>query len=391
MSEYRIQVGKTRSYTSKLQSCEKDMHQVADSVRGICRSLSIEDASRPVLQARLNRIAEQIDARAASAGMMSTSLSEIVDLYFQADRNTEKVGDGAEEQPRNGGDGIFEGAFIIDTSIFTKVIQDLVERIYEIIRQKYEEIKKIITDAITIDPIEIDNIMFNDDADSHGLYGSDQGAAARENRARQQELYEIYIRNGGDPKNTTEFQEYLSEMNRHGCGYAALANTMMAYMVETYSGRESEFEREFGYPLMVDGHPNYEAVIVDLYSHGGRGEGISLNDSTSRQLAEDYARAHDIPIHVQNNAPVTPQNVDERLRRGEVVEIYYHNGVIHPYNDPTYNHEINHHGMIITGVTDDGKYIVSSWGEKYILDPSEVRTGSNGETTSFTYSVTTFE
>ena len=102
------------------------MHYVADSVRGICRSLSIEDASRPVLQARLNRIAEQIDARAASAGMMSASLSEIADLYFQADRNTEKVGDGAEEQPRNGGSGIFEGSFIIDISILTRVIQKLV-------------------------------------------------------------------------------------------------------------------------------------------------------------------------------------------------------------------------------------------------------------------------
>jgi hypothetical protein len=47
--------------------------------------------------------------------------------------------------------------------------------------------------------------------------------------------------------------------------------------------------------------------------------------------------------------------------------------------------------MTITGVTEDGKYIVSSWGNKYILDPNEVSTGSNGEETWFTYSVTTFE
>jgi hypothetical protein len=47
--------------------------------------------------------------------------------------------------------------------------------------------------------------------------------------------------------------------------------------------------------------------------------------------------------------------------------------------------------MTITGVTEDGKYIVSSWGNKYILDPNEVSTGSNGEETGFTYSVTTFE
>ncbi len=27
--------------------------------------------------------------------------------------------------------------------------------------------------------------------------------------------------------------------------------------------------------------------------------------------------------------------------------------------------------MVITGVTPDGKYIVSSWGERYIFDPNE--------------------
>lgn len=89
------------------------MHQVADSVRNICRNLSIEDASRPVLQTRLNRIAEQIDIRAASAGMMSTSLSEILDLYSQADRSTENVGEGAEEDLRNGG---FDGTIPVDVS-----------------------------------------------------------------------------------------------------------------------------------------------------------------------------------------------------------------------------------------------------------------------------------
>ncbi|WP_022779835.1 hypothetical protein [Butyrivibrio sp. AE3009] len=34
---------------------------------------------------------------------------------------------------------------------------------------------------------------------------------------------------------------------------------------------------------------------------------------------------------------------------------------------------IGDHAMVITGVTADGKYIVSSWGERYILDPNEVR------------------
>jgi hypothetical protein len=34
--------------------------------------------------------------------------------------------------------------------------------------------------------------------------------------------------------------------------------------------------------------------------------------------------------------------------------------------------ETGKHGMTITGVTDDGRYVVSSWGDKYYLKPDEL-------------------
>ena len=30
------------------------------------------------------------------------------------------------------------------------------------------------------------------------------------------------------------------------------------------------------------------------------------------------------------------------------------------------------HAMVVTGVTEDGKFIVSSWGNKYMIDPNDV-------------------
>ncbi len=49
----------------------------------------------------------------------------------------------------------------------------------------------------------------------------------------------------------------------------------------------------------------------------------------------------------------------------------YYNGNIYKENGEIQQYIDGGHGMIVTGITYDGKYIVSSWGEKYIIDPNE--------------------
>jgi len=41
--------------------------------------------------------------------------------------------------------------------------------------------------------------------------------------------------------------------------------------------------------------------------------------------------------------------------------------------DGAYQQYLSGHTMVVTGVAEDGRLIVSSWGEKYYLDPSEGR------------------
>ena len=53
------------------------------------------------------------------------------------------------------------------------------------------------------------------------------------------------------------------------------------------------------------------------------------------------------------------------------------------------------HAMTVTGVTDDGKLIVSSWGNQYYIDPDEKITFTNSQgkkvTTSMTYSTVKYK
>lgn len=34
--------------------------------------------------------------------------------------------------------------------------------------------------------------------------------------------------------------------------------------------------------------------------------------------------------------------------------------------------DVGAHAMVLTGTTDDGRYIVSSWSEKYYVNPDEL-------------------
>ena len=82
-----------------------------------------------------------------------------------------------------------------------------------------------------------------------------------------------------------------------------------------------------------------------------------------------------VNLKISNNQKITPQNIDDHLRNGDQV-------VLLGWNVPVYVLDSNGkvertqicggHGMVITGVTEDGKYIVSTWGKKAIVDPADI-------------------
>ena len=60
-----------------------------------------------------------------------------------------------------------------------------------------------------------------------------------------------------------------------------------------------------------------------------------------------------------------------RLAEDGYVVLNFFNGPLQDINGDTVQYINGGHAMTITGTTSDGRYIVSSWGRKYYIDPSE--------------------
>lgn len=241
---------------------------------------------------------------------------------------------------------------------------------------------------------EIDSIVFDDE----GSYGGDQGAPQfiwlKKNR---DELYET-VRKYYPRMTDEEIRQYLIKLNSEGCGYVAIVNTILA----AYEGKSDEFERTFGFPMYAaDGDLNYNQLLVDFYSATDNHNKILFWDVTSKiedideisgrgttpasqkYRAKLYLRQKGVDVKIKTSQIITIKNFEEISHKKYIV-INYHYGNLRKADGSIYQYIDGGHSMVVTGITEDGRFIVSSWGEKLYIDPNEkVRDGLH--VTSFNF------
>ena len=94
-----------------------------------------------------------------------------------------------------------------------------------------------------------------------------------------------------------------------------------------------------------------------------------------------YLKDKGFDFAITNNKHVTLDNVRELSQKGRIV-ISLNNGNVQNKGGSVYSY-CNSHAMVITGVTRDGRYIVSTWGLKKYVDPSEIVEKDGKETKIF--------
>ena len=194
--------------------------------------------------------------------------------------------------------------------------------------------------------------------DEDGQYGGDQGSPW----TQWEELQDI-VRKYHPDWSTKRIREYLNELNSEGCGYVAMINTIFLY----YNGREEEFEKTFGFPMYKNGDLNYDELLTDFYcaeDDTSNADGTTASDR--ERMWEHYCKDHGVKAEVKN-VNITTETYSEMATKGQIVVALRPNYLYDEYGREVDNRDSGH-AMTVTGITDDGRLIVSSWGKTYYLN-----------------------
>ncbi len=291
------------------------------------------------------------------------------------------------------------GEAIADTA---KKAWDGIKSFYSTVKEKltevFEKFKAWWKDHTTITPTVIDDEVFDTETknpscsgswQNGGMYGSWQGApayrAASDGTFSEiEQKYLDILRRRLTPKeyelisnNDLLLYNYLDELESHGCGYAAMVNTVFEYYCNRPNGAE-EFEAKFGFPLRnADGLLNYDLMMVDIYSYeNGYGHSSTGADDRKRILTNYMQNSgvdgnSSVKVDIKNNISITVKNYDNYAREGKQIIVRADRFKLYDENGNP-SGSCGAHAMVVTGVTEDGKFIVSSWGNKYMIDPNDV-------------------
>ena len=330
MANIYIESVKVHPSVDQLGGIAQELGQLAgdiDIVRGNLRS---QMAGKAAIASSLQKVAEQIRREERSARSLGNGLEQILNLY----NNTE-----------------------------SGIRNNLLSHGNVSASQNHRE-----TGAY-----HVDSIVFDDD----GSYGGNQGNMDQVYKWDPIKCWDLLrdLREYFPNMSVFEAFRYFSRLNSVGCGYVALANTLFM----EYANRPQDFERTFGYPMFKDGDLNYDRLILDIYAttdkagFNDRDDGLPNGtvDDSRAHIVEHFLRDKGVDVETEANADVTPENFLEISENGGYVILGYRHGNMYDENGNRYYID-GGHAITVTGITEDGRYIVSSWGEKYYINPSDI-------------------
>lgn len=267
---------------------------------------------------------------------------------------------------------------------------------------------------------KIDSGVFDE---NNGRYGGDQNVLKNTPKDKSSEAWNDLVKRIHDtyPGMTDEqIDVLLKRLNNEGCGYVVMANSIFA----VYEGREAEFEKDFGMKMYKNGKLNHDELLVDIYcktdNHRknwigkdtvaknedwklGEGWGKTklgynpLTDKTGAATKFDqrkyrlglYLKEKGAKMNVtaKDNVNIVPEieSFREISEESHVVVNAFNVNLEDEDGSLATEKKLSGHAMSVTGVTEDGRYIVSSWGEKYYIDPKKIDPQKGGSLEFETY------
>ena len=215
---------------------------------------------------------------------------------------------------------------------------------------------------------EVKSVQENPAFEDEGSYGGDQGAPEKKYKrdSSKRDLLNEIVRNYYPDYNDREVENLLSELNKEGCGYVALINTLFIQ----YLGREERFMEVFGFPMYDNnGELNYDALVTDLYCSKDDPNMGGTTRATREVIWESYLKEHNIDVNVKD-VNITAENFERISKNGQII-VGLAPCILYDETGKKVVDIDGGHAMTVTGVTEDGLLRVSSWGKEYYIKPGD--------------------
>lgn len=190
-----------------------------------------------------------------------------------------------------------------------------------------------------------------------------------------------YYDDKGEPNfNKLLLDFYISTDDKFFLNDDSGMNALAISLLTPYLDNPESFKKKYGVDLLSDSsHYNIAALNKVIEEYEGQDvvelETGGMNQLTFDNRVDHYLNEKGIDFSktdANETSNWTVQDVSEALDRGEVVSIACHDFNMYDANGKMVRKDVGGHLMTITGVTENGDYIVSSWGDKYYLKPSEL-------------------
>lgn len=238
-----------------------------------------------------------------------------------------------------------------------------------------------------------------------GEYGGDQRSPNMIADSDPNEYHQLcmIVKSSYPEMTQDEIDAFLLKLRKESCGYVSMINSLF----EEFIDHPDDFRRIFGFSMYAhDGSLNYNHLLVELYckkdnhngsrflfwtfdfysknedrvwkdeNKDGKYEWVNLPyGNTEEQLQyrwKSFCKDYRIKVKFTLSTTITPKEYHKYRKKGYITvnardfKMTDDNGVISTVKGGHY--------MTITDVTEDEKkYVVSSWGKRYYLDPKDVK------------------
>lgn len=399
MSEFMVKFLNLQSDTEIIKQFSSDLNSYAEEIREIGRTISYSNVAIFIVKGKLYNLSTSVSKQSRKLINMSSSLEKISALY----KNTEntiaesvakspvystETGDQPIFDDENNGYGGDQGNLASEHNGLKLPwgwvwFED--KDIYEFVRQRegYENYSEAqIHDLLTRMNVEgcgfigIVNAIFSE------FEGSDEEFEERFGFPMRDE-------NGNYNYNLMFIDLYCQTDNKYYLSEDGGVTALAIEMVCSYESRQDEFREKYGVDLGSydqNGNFNYNddailAVINEINVNHDSNDVVTFDDSrdgltpsAQENHIKAYLKAHGMDtnnISYEAKSSMSNSAIQNSLNEGKVTSVLVLEGTEMRDDSGNVSTLGGGHYVTITGITDDGRYIVSSWGGKYYIDPSQ--------------------